>query len=228
MQAVTVTGCISRRCVNAVVLSILLVSVLIFSGCTDWKKKYEALNVEHQNLKGLLEREHSEKGQLAEQVTQGQQTIEQLQKQMAERNRTPAEVAGFGKGYNVSFDAAAGTITVTLESSLLFDSGKAILRRTTITELDHILSVLKSQYAGRPVDVVGHTDTDPIQKSNWKDNWELSAERSLSVVRYLIEHGMAKDKIRAVGCGESKPVASNSNASGKAKNRRVEIVVHMK
>ena len=78
------------------------------------------------------------------------------------------------------------------------------------------------------MDVVGHTDTDPIKKSKWKDNWELSAQRALSVLRYLVKRGITKEKIQAVGCGESQSIASNSTASGKARNRRVEIVVHMR
>jgi len=205
-----------------------LIFTLLSAGCTDWKKKYGYLNVEHQNTLGLLERERSEKGQLAERVSQGQQTIEELQRQIAERHRTPAEATGFGEGYDVSFDPSAGTITVTLQNAILFGSGKAELKRATSVELDHIRSVLQSNYRGKQIDVVGHTDSDPIKKSKWKDNWELSAQRALSVVRYLVARGIAKDKIRAVGCGDARPVASNAAASGKAKNRRVEIVVHMR
>jgi chemotaxis protein MotB len=208
----------------------LLIGFVLFtlsSGCTDWKKKYEALNVEHQNLKGLLERERAEKGQLADQVSQGQQTIEELQRQIAERKKSPAEITGFKYG-DVSIDTAAGTITVTLPDTILFTSGSAELKKTTNVELDNIQSVLKQKYAGRAVDVVGYTDTDPIKKSKWKDNWELSAQRALTVARYLVGHGIPDDKVRAVGCGESRPIASNATASGKAKNRRVEIVVHMR
>jgi chemotaxis protein MotB len=211
-----------------ILLLIGLLSLTQLCGCTNWKKKYEALDVEHQNLKGLLEREKSEKGQLAEQVSQGQKTIEELQKEIAERKKTPAEATGFGKGYDVAFNAAAGTITVTLPNAILFDPGKATLIKSSSVELDHIVSVLQSQYAGRQIDVVGHTDSDPIKKSKWKDNWELSSQRALSVVRYLTERGIPKDKIRAVGRGDSQPIAPNITASGKAKNRRVEIVVHMK
>jgi chemotaxis protein MotB len=115
-----------------------------------------------------------------------------------------------------------------LPNEILFDSGKAELKRATSAELDHILTVLKQKYVGKQIDVVGHTDTDPIQKSKWKDNWELSAQRALTVTRYLIERGIPEDQIRAVGRGASQPVASNATASGKAKNRRVEIVVHMR
>ena len=210
------------------VLLVCLVAVAFSSGCTNWEERYNALNVENENLKGLLDRERAEKGQLVDQVVQGQQTIEELQKRIAERNQSPAEASGFGEGYDVAFDPKAGTVTVTLDNAILFNAGKAELKAKTSTELNHIYSVLQRRYSGRQIDVVGHTDSDPIKKSKWKDNWELSTQRALSVVRYLINHGTSKEKIRAVGRGDSMPIASNSSASGKAKNRRVEIVVHMR
>jgi len=212
-------------------LSLLTVCISLttqFCGCTNWQKKYGSLNVEHQNTLGLLERCRSEKGTLSTEVTKGQQTIEQLQQQIAQRKTTVGEVTGFGPGYEVSLDATAGTITVTLPNAILFDAGKANLKKASSAELNHIVSVLKNQYAGRQVDVVGHTDSDPIRKSKWKDNWELSAERALTVVRYLIKKGIARNNIRAVGCGQSRPIASNATSRGKARNRRVEIVVDMR
>jgi len=211
-----------------VIMLISIAALLFSSGCVDWKKKYNALNVEHQNLKGLLERERAEKGQLAGQVAQDQQTIEELQRQIADKKQTAGQATGFGDEYDVSFDAQAGTITVTLPTAILFESGKASLKQTTQKELDHIAGVLQSKYAGRKIDVVGHTDSDPIKKSAWQDNWELSAQRSLSVLRYLVSKGIPSDRIRAAGCGESRPVAENTTATGKAKNRRVEIVVNMR
>jgi chemotaxis protein MotB len=213
-----------------IALLICFAFIALLPGCTNWQKKYDALSVEHENLKGLLTRERSEKGQLADELTQGQQTIEELRRQIEEQSKTPADASGFGEGYDVAFDAAAGTVTVTLENSLLFDSGKATLKKTTSAELDHIYSVLRQKYAGKHVDVVGHTDSDPIRKTKdkWKDNLELSAQRAISVTRYLIQKGIGEDGIRAVGCGESRPVASNASSAGKAKNRRVEIVVYVR
>ncbi|UCF00319.1 MAG: OmpA family protein [Planctomycetota bacterium] len=217
------------RAINKKVIFLIgLVSIVSLAGCTNWKKKYQALNVEHQNLKGLYEREMAEKGQLTDQISQDQQTIKQLQQQISERHITAAEAAGFGEGYDVSIDAQAGTITVTLPNTVLFDPGKATLKKGTSSELNHIQSVLNQQYANNQIDVVGHTDSDPIKKSKWKDNWELSAQRALSVVRYVVAQGITEDKIRAVGCGPARPIASNATASGKAKNRRVEIVVHLR
>ena len=205
-----------------------LAALALLPGCVNWQKRYKALSVEHENLKGLLERERSEKGQLADRISQDQMTIEELQRQIEERSKTPGDVTGFGEGYDVSLDAARGTITVTLPNAILFDSRKATLKRATSTELDHIYSVIRDKYSGKQIDVVGHTDTDPIKKSKWKDNWELSAQRALSVLRYLVKKGISPEKIKASGRGQSQPIASNSSSSGKARNRRVEIVVNMR
>ncbi len=200
------------------------------SGCTNWKAKYDELNLRYQNQLGLNERGQQENRQLAEDVLAKQQEIDELQKQIEQQKKTPAQASGFGEGYDVQFDANAGTITVTLDNTILFDSGKVELKKASITELDHILSVLKQKYPSKQIDVVGHTDTDPINKTKdlWKDNWELSAQRSLAVVRYLIGRGLDPKLVREVGCGEARPVASNTSVQGKAKNRRVEIVVHIK
>ena len=213
---------------KTIALLICLVLFALLPGCTNWEKKYEALSVEHENLRGLLERERADKGLLADRISQDQTTIEDLQRQIEERVKTPAEATGFGEGYDVAFDPSKGTVTVTLPNAILFDSGKATLKKATSVELDHIHSVLRDKYSGKQIDVVGHTDTDPIKKSKWKDNWELSAQRALSVLRYLVKRGISEDKIQAAGRGESQPIASNSTASGKARNRRVEIVVHMR
>jgi len=212
---------------SKVALLLALLSVMTFSGCTDWKKKHDALNVENQNVKGLLERERVEKGQLADQLAKDQQIIQDLQKQIVDKKRSPADATGFGAGYDVSFDAAAGTITVTLSDAILFDSGKASLKNATNKELDHIYSVLKAKYPGRQIEVAGHTDADPIRKTGWKDNLELSSQRAMTVARYLIQKGVADNRIGATGYGAARPVATNSTGAGKQKNRRVEIVVHM-
>ena len=213
---------------KSIVLMLCLVSLVFLPGCINWKKKYMLLEAENNNLKGLLGRADTEKGHLADRISQDQATIEELQRQIEELHKSPGDVTGFGPDMDVAVDAAAGTITVTLPNAILFDSGKAELKRATISELDHICSVVKERYAGRQIDVVGHTDTDPIKKSSWKDNWELSAQRALTVTRYLSQRCLPEKEVRAVGCGESRPVVPNDSATNKAKNRRVEIVVHMR
>jgi chemotaxis protein MotB len=212
---------------KSIVPLVVVVCLPLISGCTDYKQKYDYLNVEHQNLKGRFENLQSERQELAARVAQDQQTIDELQRQIEELRKTPAQATGF-EGMDVAFDASAGTITVTLPNTILFDSGKATLKSTTSRELDQILAVLKQKYASKDVDVVGHTDTDPIRKSPWKDNLELSAQRALSVARYLTGHGIPDKQVRAAGCGAARPIASNATAEGKARNRRVEIVVNLR
>jgi chemotaxis protein MotB len=218
--------------VLCVLASVMVVSTL--TGCTNWEKKYKSLDVEYQNVKGLyencqatLDSSAAEKGRMGQELSASKQTIEQLQKQIQEKKVSPGKATGF-EGMDVAVDAAAGTITVTLSDAILFASGASTLKNTYISELDKINSVIRERYSGRKIDVVGHTDNDPIKKSKWKDNLELSAQRALTVTRYLIEKGISKEKIRAVACGDAQPVASNSASAGKSKNRRVEVVVHMR
>ncbi|MHC5082377.1 MAG: OmpA/MotB family protein [Planctomycetota bacterium] len=215
---------------NKVVMTCAVLAVMmVMTGCTNWKKKYNALDVEHQNLKGLYENcvasldgSAGEKGMLNKQLADCKS---QLSKAMAAQKARPQDTGFRG---DVKVDEAAGTITVTLPNSILFSSGKSSLKSANSSDLDHIYSVLRQKYSGKKVDVIGHTDTDPIRKTKnlYKDNWDLSAKRALTVVRYLVDRGIAKESICGVACGEARPVASNSSTSGKAKNRRVEIVVH--
>jgi chemotaxis protein MotB len=75
------------------------------------------------------------------------------------------------------------------------------------------------------VGIEGHTDNDPIKKSGWKSNWELSTARALSVLHYLSEQSVNEPRLSAIGYGEYRPVASNDIKDGRQKNRRVEIVI---
>jgi len=207
---------------------ICLALVALTSGCTDWKKEHDKLLSANKNLSGLLETCRAQSGERGEKLAASQQTIDELTRQIEQLKQSPGRATGFGDDVDVAFNAAAGTITVTLPNTILFSSGRAKLKKATIKELNHIESVLESKYRGKHIDVVGHTDSDPIKKSGWKDNWELSAERALSVTRYLIKQGVPQGQIRAVGCGSARPVVPNTSSANKAKNRRVEIVVYIR
>jgi chemotaxis protein MotB len=218
--------------VLGVLASLLVIASL--TGCTNWEKKYKSLDVEYQNVKGLyencqatLDTSAAEKARMGQELASSKKQIEDMQKLIDEKKATPGQVTGF-EGMDVAVDAKAGTITVTVSDSILFASGLATLKNSQIAELDKINGVIRERYNSRKIDVVGHTDTDPIRKTKWKDNWELSAQRALTVTRYLVEKGIDKDRIRAVGCGDARPVAANTSNAGKSKNRRVEVVVYMK
>lgn len=212
-----------------IIVFVSLVLFLALSGCTNWKKEYDKLFVVNQNLEGQLAAAKAGEQGYLDRINKDSQTIADLQKQMAEKKQTPAQATGF-EGFDVSMNAAEGTITVTLPNSILFDSGQATLKKDSESKLTSIYSTLKQKYAGKNIEVVGHTDTDPINKTKdlWKDNWELSAQRALTVTRYLVSKGLPEKQIEAVACGEARPVVSNTSDANKAKNRRVEVVVHMR
>ena len=118
----------------------------------------------------------------------------------------------------------------TVGSDVLFSSGRATLTTGGRNALVAVASKIKTSFPGNIVRVYGHTDSDPIVKSKklWADNLDLSANRAMAVTRYLISKGVARSKIETVGMGASRPITSNKTKAGKAKNRRVEIIVVMK
>ena len=108
---------------------------------------------------------------------------------------------------------------------VLFDSGKAVLRRSAHPVLNKVAKVL-NDVPDQPVAVEGHTDNVPIQRSGWTDNKALSVARANAVLEYLVgSAGVDADRIRAVGYGEERPIASNDTAQGRQQNRRVEIII---
>ena len=117
-------------------------------------------------------------------------------------------------------------LVITFVSEVLFDSGKAQLRSDSSGKLGKVAGVLKTTVRDLSVGVEGHTDNEPIKRSGWKSNWELSSARAMSVLHYLVdEQQVGPDRLAATGYGEYRPVASNDSKDGRQKNRRVEIVI---
>ncbi|MFA5337245.1 MAG: OmpA family protein [Candidatus Omnitrophota bacterium] len=116
-------------------------------------------------------------------------------------------------------------LVITFVSEVLFDSGKASLKPESFSSLDKVAKILVDNVPGNNIGIEGHTDNEPIKRSKWKSNWELSAHRALSVLEYLEEKGVNSERLSASGYGEYKPVASNDTAQDRQLNRRVEIVI---
>lgn len=117
-------------------------------------------------------------------------------------------------------------LVITVVGDLLFDSGKAKVRREAYSLLDKVAVVLKENVPQFNVGIEGHTDNQPIKYSGWKSNWELSSHRALGVLHYLVsEKGISPGRLSAIGYGEYHPVASNDTNEGRQLNRRVEIVI---
>ncbi len=116
-------------------------------------------------------------------------------------------------------------LVITFVSEVLFDSGKDILKPTSLASLSKVAKILVNNVPENNIGIEGYTDNVPIKYSKWKSNWELSAHRALSVLEYLETQGVSPQRLSASGYGEYHPVASNDTAEGRQMNRRVEIVI---
>jgi chemotaxis protein MotB len=117
-----------------------------------------------------------------------------------------------------------GLVVRVLTDKLLFDSGQATLQpqgEPLLEEVGQLLNVDQSH----PITVEGHTDDVPIATAEFPSNWELSTARATTVVRFLIAHAVSAGRLGAVGYADLHPIASNATASGRALNRRVDIVL---
>jgi flagellar motor protein MotB len=127
-------------------------------------------------------------------------------------------------GAQVLQDGDAVRIRVTNTS--LFDPGKATLKPGASKTLDQVAGSIRRSYPGQLIGIEGHTDADPIKKSNWKDNHELSYQRARAVYEYLSSRGgIPANQLYIAAYGPNYPVADNRSSAGKAQNRRVEFVV---
>jgi chemotaxis protein MotB len=111
-----------------------------------------------------------------------------------------------------------------ISEKILFDSGKADLKLAGRTELQAVLGEAREKFPDREIWIVGHTDTDPIKHSKWKDNLELSVQRGATVFREMQKLGVDPKHMIAAGQGEFNPIDTNATSVGKGRNRRVQII----
>lgn len=209
---------------------ILTVNALSSIGCCEQEKKdlaamtenYNKLSVAKTNLENQLTAAKTQLQQASSERDSLQAENADLKNKLAakppEGPKTPEgpEVVG-------GWSPHAAGAQKSIEGDVLFSSGAATLTATGKKELDKIAADLKGKYSGKTVLVYGHTDSDPIKRTKnlWQDNLDLSANRAMSVTRYLISQGVAAERIETIGMGEYHPL----DKASKAKNRRVEIVV---
>lgn len=115
-------------------------------------------------------------------------------------------------------------LVISMSEGGFFDSGSDVIKPEGQSLLDTIATGLIS--TGNQIRVEGHTDNVPIRNSKFPSNWELSTGRSTAVVAYLIaKFGFEPNRLSAAGYAEFRPAADNDSAEGRARNRRVDIVV---
>jgi chemotaxis protein MotB len=114
-------------------------------------------------------------------------------------------------------------VSIEINASVLFAPGEARLTPESSQALRAVAQVLKDDT--HAIQVEGHTDNVPINNLFFPSNWELSAVRASSVVRLLMDSGIAEGRLLAVGHGSNQPVGSNDTAEGRLRNRRVEVMI---
>jgi chemotaxis protein MotB len=159
---------------------------------------------------------------------QAQLTDKELQLQARPAPASAPQLTGFENlGVPIGVNAD-GYLVITLPSAISFGSGKAELTEEGMTTLERIAKQLMREYPGAEFHIEGHTDNDPIRKSSFASNRELSIARAMEVLAYLVSEDCKipdKDCV-LVGRGQYDPITSNDSNENKARNRRVEIVVH--
>ena len=172
-----------------------------------------------------------EKDSLTQQVAALEAQRAQLQaseKQVEERyDKLRADLSEEVKKGQLQIRELKGMLTVDVAEQLFFDSGRATLKDTGKQVLQKVADSLKS-YEDKAIRIVGHTDNVPISGGLQKvfpSNWELSAARATTVVRFLQDNGIPPERLVATGRAEYAPVAPNDSAEGRQKNRRIEITL---
>ncbi len=199
------------------------------SGCAsqkvidDYEAEILALREERTNLK-------KENGDLKSQLSDYEVQLANANARLIDRPSAasaPAKPHADLVDLGLGVDQRGGNLVITLPAEISFASGQAVLSESGKKALKAVARTLSTDYGGGTYWIEGHTDTDPIRKSTFETNRNLSIARAMAVLHYLVEQcGLSDEKCVVAGHGEYRPVADNKSQPGKAKNRRVEIVVH--
>ncbi len=129
-----------------------------------------------------------------------------------------------GAQNKVSLSMTRRGLMVSLKEAGFFDSGSAVIKPSGYQILNTIIEAMM-QYSN-PLRIEGHTDNIPISTTQFPSNWELSVARATNVLRYMLKnYEIEPNSISATGYGEFRPVGENASSEGRAKNRRVDIVL---
>lgn len=157
--------------------------------------------------------------------------MEEAEKEMMAESEELAEkveeaIAEAGMEDIIEMSYTSQYVELTLNGSLLFESGSAELSESAYAVLDQV-GIILEKYSESTIEIEGHTDSVPIYSKEFPSNNELSDARALSVFYYLIEHtNLDPAGVKHSGRGEYCPIADNGTPEGRALNRRVEIKIY--
>jgi len=192
------------------------------------QSKSDSLSQTISELRGKVAELDAENAKLkAENASLGKAREEQVRKASSTYENLLEKMKSEVSKGQVTISELKGSLTVTMVDSILFVPGKAEVKKGGHEILGKVLPILKD-VKDKSIRIEGHTDDVPISRAlaqRYPTNWELSAARAINVARYLQDEGIDPGQLSAVAYGEWKPVATNDTAEGKAKNRRIEIVL---
>jgi chemotaxis protein MotB len=136
-------------------------------------------------------------------------------------------VKNAAKTEQLSLETHNGKLIITISGEALFKSGSASLNPSAIPEIGRMVDLFK-EFTEYNINIKGHTDNIPIATRAFPSNWELSAIRATTVLKFLISQGINPDRLTATGYGKILPLVPNTTAENRAKNRRVEFVLEKK
>jgi chemotaxis protein MotB len=198
---------------SVVLVALVLTASMMTSGCAlNFYKQSPRSKKQIQELEAKI-------SDLEAQRRAEQKEFEDARRMMEQKLRGEID------GDKISLRLDDAGLAIILSDDILFDSGKADIKKGAYSVLDYLISVINEKVPGKNIGVTGHTDNVPIKFSGWKSNWELSAARATNVLDYLENNGVSPQRLSATGYAEHRPIASNDTAAGRAKNRRVEIVI---
>jgi chemotaxis protein MotB len=190
----------------------------------ELKSRIESLEAD---IAGMV----SDKSSLQASVAQMKTALSELQRRKEEADARIAEYRNVMAKFKGLIDAGKlkvrivdGRMVVVLATDVLFASGSASLNkegRANVSEVAKLLATIPK----RNFQIEGHTDNVPISTAQYRSNWELAASRALTVLKTMLDAGMPPERISAASFGESKPVAPNVTADGRASNRRIDIII---
>lgn len=199
---------------------------------SDKEKQNRELLVQLQEKESRLSEESARLEKLQTELNQRSERVDQLENLIASKeaamqrlkDAVSSALQGFeGKGLTV--ERKNGKVYVSMENKLLFGSGSWSVGDQGRNAVVNLAGVLKKN-PDINVLIEGHTDNVPYGgKGAVSDNWDLSTKRATAIVRILVSNNVDPKQITAAGRSKFLPVASNSSVSGKAKNRRIEIIL---
>lgn len=199
----------------------------------DLRGKYSEIDDSYAKLKN---NSSTEINKLSQDLKKREQRLKEVEEILRKRDEATNQLKeklqeallGFTKS-GLTVEIKNGKVYVSLMDKLLFPSGSIVIDEKGKQALTQLAAVLKEQPEIN-IAVEGHTDTQKISNlGQIKDNWDLSVLRSTSVVRYLTEVAKVEGvRMTATGKGEFQPLALNTTADGRSKNRRIEIVLSPK